>query len=121
MGALFSRLRSTINRLLRLNLFLPLVAVGAVVVVILTPVLWSFYEASIYFGLRQDASPAAHVYEVNRKSEKYLEQAIALDNGVEGFASTNRDLMLQFTIDKVADLDLSRKTVFVSGGDAAGR
>ena len=103
-----------IDRLLRLNLFLPLVAVGAVVVVILAPVLWSFYEASFYFGSR-DAAPAAHVYEVNRGTEKYLEQAFALDNGIQGFSPVERDLMLKFTIDKVADLDLARRTVFVSG------
>ena len=33
-------------------------AVGAVVVVITTPILWSFYEASFYFGSRE-AAPAA--------------------------------------------------------------
>ena len=114
MGSPFAWLRNFVDRLLRLNLFLPLVAVSAVVVVILAPVLWSFYEASFYFGSR-DAAPAAHVYEVNRGTEKYLEQAFALDNGIQGFSPTERDLMLKFTIDKVADLDLARRTVFVSG------
>ena len=93
---------------------LPLVAVGAIVVIILAPVLWSFYEASFYFGTR-NAAPAAHVYEVNRGAEKYLEQAFALDNGIQGFSPVRRDMMLKFTIDKVADLDLARRTVFVSG------
>ena len=90
-------LRNFIDRLLRLDLFLPLVAVGAVVVVILAPVLWSFYEISFYFGSR-DSTPAAHVYEVNRGTEKYLEQAFALDNGIQGFSPVERDLMLKFTI-----------------------
>ena len=114
MGSLFTNFRKIILSLLRLNLFLPLVAIGAVVLVTLGPVVWSFYEASFYFGDRESA-PAAHVYEVNRETEKYLEQAIALDNGVQGFRPVGRDLMLKFTLDKVADLDLARRTVFVSG------
>ena len=89
-------------------------AVGAVVVVITTPILWSFYEASFYFGSRE-AAPAAHVYQVNRDSEKYLEQALAFDNGITDFTPVKRDLILKFTLDKVADLDLARRTVFVSG------
>ena len=94
MGSPVTWLRNFIDRLLRLDLFLPLVAVGAVVVVILAPVLWSFYEISFYFGSR-DSAPAAHVYEVNRDTEKYLEQAFALDNGIQGFSPVQSDLMLK--------------------------
>jgi len=108
-------LQKLINRLLRENLLMPLFVVAAFIVVTLTPILWSVYEASFQFGSGPSDVPAAHVYSVDRRSETALEQVFASVNGVKGFAPVDRSLILQFTLDRLADLDLSSRTIFVSG------
>lgn len=95
---------------------MPLLVALAFLSVCLLPFVVSWVEASREpQASRAAASAISHDYQYRPQTLEGLEQAFANANDIEGFRPVEKPLYLKVDLERVDDVNLSRRSAFVSG------
>ena len=85
-------------------------------VAISSPIVLSYLELNVSdVGGESISSSFTHEYVYSREKVSFLETAIAKSNGQTDYRPPSNDLFVKLDIDKVKDIDLSSKTMYLAG------
>ena len=88
------------------------------IVAITSPVILSLFDLNTSgsdLGSKSDSAPITREYTYSKKNLSILESAIAKSNGQLDYTVPNKDVFIKLDIEKVKDMDLFSKTIFLSG------
>ena len=94
-----------------------MVALGALsfIVVAFSPIYLSLIEVSAVDGELLDESAETQLYVDSGRNLAFMEQAIAKVNGLDGYVGATENVHVKFDIEKIKNIDLEQKTIYVSG------
>ena len=86
------------------------------IVAISSPIVLSYLELNVSsIGGESISSSLTHEYIYSREKISILETAIAKSNGQTNYIPPSKDLFVKLDIEKVKDIDLSNKTMYLAG------
>ena len=97
------------------KILMPLFSFVCFLVVALSPVFLSFKDSYSVTSTSESIGSATHSYIYSDVGLKFLETSIAQANGLTDYASPSENIYIHFDIDKIKDIDLSCKTIYISG------
>lgn len=97
------------------KILMPLFSFVCFLVVALSPVFLSFKDSYSVTSTSESIGSATHSYTYSDVGLKFLETSIAQANGLTDYASPSENIYIHFDIDKIKDIDLSSKTIYISG------
>ena len=108
---LLANLINTFTKKLAISL-----TIASFIVAITSPVILSFLELNIInISGGSISSSLSHEYEYSKQNISLLETAIARSNGQINYKAPSKDLFVKLDIERVKDIDLSNKTIYLAG------
>lgn len=97
------------------RLWVFVVAALSFAVVALSPLVLSIQEATSFDGFSAEGRAETALYVDSGDNLSFVESAIAQVNGVDDYEPAKERLYVKFDIEKIKNLDLAQKTIYVSG------
>ena len=97
------------------HLWVFVVAALSFAVVALSPLVLSIQEATSFDGFSAEGRAETALYVDSGENLAFVESAIAQVNGVGDYEPAKEKLYVKFDIEKIKNLDLAQKTIYVSG------
>lgn len=97
------------------KLMMPLFSFLCFIIVTASPIFLSLKDSQSINNSADSVDSETYSYTYNDVGLKFLEKSIAKANGVLDYASPSENVYIHFDVNKIKDVDLADKTIYISG------
>ena len=94
---------------------MPLFSFLCFIIVTASPIFLSLKDSQSVNNSVDSVDSETYSYTYNDVGLKFLEKSIAKANGVLDYASPSENVYIHFDVNKIKDVDLADKTIYISG------